>query len=260
MKISIICIYNNKSSLNKYLLKTLKKQEIDYQLILIDNCNNKFDCASDALNYGGNKATGDLLIFIHQDVELFENNLKDIVYYCKSLENFGVAGIAGTDLNGGFVKSNGIHHIPSEEMASTHLNNIEQVQTLDEVLLIIPQNIFNKFKFNSEICNDWHLYGADYCLQLIKNGYDIYVLPIKFYHVSNGSSMSVEYFKTLKNILNEYKNDFKVIHTVCWGSHKTKNSIKINLMLLLYKLRLKEPLAKFLKKYKKIYNNIMSNK
>ena len=34
---SIVCVYNNKTILEEYLLKSLKKQTSKYELILVDN-------------------------------------------------------------------------------------------------------------------------------------------------------------------------------------------------------------------------------
>ena len=168
MKISIICVYNNKQTLKNCLLDSLKKTKTEYELILIDNRNGEFNSAADALNYGGNKANGDLLLFVHQDVIFFENNLEDIIFYCKNSQNLGIAGVAGTDELSGLVKSNGIHHTPPIDMGPIHIYEVESAQTLDEVLLIIPKEVFDNFKFDAKTCYHWHLYGADYCLQLKK--------------------------------------------------------------------------------------------
>lgn len=238
MQLSIICVYNNKQILEKCLLNSLNNQNVDYELILIDNSFGEFTCAADALNFGGNKASGEFLLFVHQDVIFFEKNLEDILSYCNNCKNLGIAGVAGTDINEGNVKSNGVHNIPPEDMALIHINDIEPAQTLDEVLLIVPKEIFNKFKFDNVTCNHWHLYGADYCLQLIKNSFCVYILPIKLYHCSNGFSMSIEYYKTLKKILNKYINDFDCIHTTCLGTHYTKNQLKVNILYFLYKYHL----------------------
>ena len=51
--LSIICVYNNRDILEKYLLNSLKVQSIEYELILIDNTSGKFNSAAKALNYGG---------------------------------------------------------------------------------------------------------------------------------------------------------------------------------------------------------------
>jgi hypothetical protein len=40
--LSIVCVYNNIDILNEYLIKGLKYQKGDYELILIDNTDNKF--------------------------------------------------------------------------------------------------------------------------------------------------------------------------------------------------------------------------
>ena len=66
--ISIVCVYNNKEILNKYLIKSLESQTEDYELILLDNTQNKFNSAAKALNNGGRKAKGDYIMFVHQDV------------------------------------------------------------------------------------------------------------------------------------------------------------------------------------------------
>ena len=66
--LSVICVYNNKQILESFLLESLKKQNINYELILINNVNNEFTSAAKALNYAATKATGDYLLFVHQDI------------------------------------------------------------------------------------------------------------------------------------------------------------------------------------------------
>ena len=72
-KISVICVFNNMDQFEKQLNKSLKQQDVDYELIAIDNSNNKFSSASQALNYGSEKAKGDILVFSHQDIFLKRN-------------------------------------------------------------------------------------------------------------------------------------------------------------------------------------------
>ena len=69
--ISIICIYNNRNILDNYLLKSLERHNTDYELILVDNTENKFTKAADALNYGAKNAKGEFLMFVHQDIDLY---------------------------------------------------------------------------------------------------------------------------------------------------------------------------------------------
>ena len=95
--ISIVCVYNNKEILENYLLKNLSTKSVEYELILIDNTNGKFKSAAEAINYGGKKAKGNYLMFVHQDVNLSSPSwLMDVESILKNLDNLGVAGVAGS--------------------------------------------------------------------------------------------------------------------------------------------------------------------
>ena len=91
-----------------------------------------------------------------------------------------------------------------------------KVQTIDECLVIIPKSVFEKFKFDEEICNDWHLYTVEYCLRLVKINLDIFVIPNFIYHASAGYSISKSYFDILENLLIKYKNEHTCIYTTVW--------------------------------------------
>lgn len=96
LMISIICVYNNEDYLENYLLNSLKAQNIDHELILLDNSDGRFKSAAEALNYGGNKAKCDYLMFVHQDFQLDSDSwLKEAEEIMENLENVGVAGVAG---------------------------------------------------------------------------------------------------------------------------------------------------------------------
>ena len=92
--ISIICVYNDEVTLKANLLSSLKKQDAEYELILIDTTKNNFESLPKALNYSGSKARGEYLMFVHQDVELIGSNwLKSAEKILTSVDNLGVAGV-----------------------------------------------------------------------------------------------------------------------------------------------------------------------
>jgi hypothetical protein len=62
----------------------------------------------------------------------------------------------------------------------------EKVQTLDELLLIVPRSVFSKMQFDEETFDGWHCYGADYCLSVKQMGLSAYVLPVLVYHRTLG--------------------------------------------------------------------------
>lgn len=219
--ISVICVYNNQDKLEKYLLKSLKHQTVDYELILVDNTNNEFKSAPKALNYGANKAKGRYLMFVHNDVDLSSNKwLENTEKTLKSLENLGIAGVAGVSENYPSNISNIEHGIPPKSVGK-HIKTPIQVETLDECLIIIPKSVFDKFNFDEKL-DGWHLWAVDYCLNIIKYNYNVYVIPKFIYHISHGSAMSNDYYLILKIVLEKYKKEFTKIHTTLGVWHTTR--------------------------------------
>lgn len=226
--ISVICVYNDKQVLEEYLLRSLRTQSTEYELILLDNTNDKYKNAPEALNYGGNKATGDYLMFVHQDVDLKSSTrLKEIETMMDKLDNCGIAGVAGVPENG-TLKSNIENGIPPNKPGE-EINLAIPVQTLDECLVIIPKPIFQEYKFDEKLTG-WHLYSVDYCLNIIKQGYYAYVLPVYIYHRSYMIYYSKDYYKMLKIIFSKYRDDYKKIYTSC-GTWNTNYPIKWYLFL-----------------------------
>lgn len=211
--ISIISVYNHEDLLKKYLLNSLRSQKIDYELILVDNTNEKFTSASEALNYGANKAKGDYLMFAHQDYELGSDEwLYEAGKILDNLENVGIVGVAGK-YNRNMI-SNITTGFPPEMAGPIQIEEPKKVQTLDECLIIIPKKIFEEIQFDEVVCDNWHLYATDYCLTTQKAGYDTYVIPLGGYHASPGYSFSPEaYYSTLRKLVKKHKADHKWIYT-----------------------------------------------
>lgn len=211
--LSIVCVYNNENILNNYLINSLNNQNSDYELILIDNTGGKFKSASQALNYGGKKANQKYIMFVHQDMNLISpnwlDNAEDIL---NTLNNLGVAGVAGKNKDHWLPLSNIKDGLPPQHVSPQKITIPMRVQTLDECLLIIPKKIFNMLSFDDVTCNDWHLYGVDFCLTIKKLDYEVYVLPLHAHHRSKGESMSERYFETLEKILKKHSN-YRLIYT-----------------------------------------------
>jgi len=230
-----VCIYNNKSTLKKYLLKSLDLQSIKYEKILIDNTTNKFKSASVALNYGIEKASGDYIMFVHQDVSLKSNTwLNDVEKSLIGYTKLGVAGVAGSkqDIDG--VYTNLIHGNPPLACGSFRIKNIEEVQTVDECLFIIPSNIAKKNKFDEKTCSGWHLYAVEYCLSVLKLNYQVYLIPNEIYHFSTGFSLDTSYYKILKKVVKKHMNDCTNIRTTV-GNWDTK-LVQLEIEIFKYKI------------------------
>lgn len=230
--ISIICPYNNREVLYHALLNSLKNQQgVSYELITINANEHGFLSASETLNYAGRKATGDYLIFVHQDV-IFESRyvLREIYSLCTQYD-FGIAGVAGCVKTDGIIQViSKIHHGGERQLAGSISNfNIPQtVDSLDECLLIIPKDVFTLFAF-SDIGKTWHLYGTDYSLKMKINCRSVLVFPINFWHLSDGFSLNLNYYHSVFRLVDLYKKHFKEIITIygTWPTQKSRLLVKL---------------------------------
>ena len=229
--ISVICVYNDDWILQNYLLKSLSMQKTIFELITVDNRENRFASAAEALNYGSKKAAGDYLLFVHQDVDLCSDSwLSSTEAIIATIPNLGVAGVAGISENGATLQErfrNRIKHGPEAVIWGNPIQELELVQTLDECLVIIPKSVFDVMQFDLAVCKHWHLYAHDYCLSIATKGFDVYVIPQFIYHRSTGHSSraahrrvtslnalpDAEYFDTLNHLIKKHKNQYKWIHT-----------------------------------------------
>jgi len=245
--LSIICVLNNKDILDKYLLNSLEKQTEVYDLVLVDNSNKQFASASEALNYGGALAKGDYLIFIHQDV-IFKSEtfLKDLEKKILELPKDSIIGCAGVKGRDG-VMTTISHGNPPRFAGNIKIKKAEKCQTLDEVLIGVSKKVFSRMKFDSTICDGWHLYAVDYCLSAAEIGIPIYVLPLDIFHLSSGSSMDSYYYEILRKVASKHQKKVKTIYTTM-GTWPTS---KIKLEILLFVIILKKMIYKyFLKIFK----------
>ena len=230
--------------MNKYLLKSLDKQTADYELILVDNTQKKFKSATEALNYGGEKAIGKYIIFAHQDVDLLSKKfLEDLGLILSKITNLGIAGVAGKSELNRFILSNIKQGQPPKYAAKIQIKEPVNVQTVDECFFVIPKNVFEMVKFDEKVCDGWHLYAVDYCLSVKEMKFLVCVVPISLYHRSVADSFSKEYYSTIKKIIKKHKKNFDPIFTTMgnWNSYYPLSLQIIYQIIILYytKFRLK---------------------
>jgi len=249
---SIVCAFSNKDTFQKYLATSLQNQAAQYEPVFIDNCEKRFTSAAAALNHGGRRANGKYIMFVHQDVDLeSETWLADAEKMLDDLPALGVAGVAGISESGHNLRERGrniIRHGP-EKMVWEFGNAIDKpevVQTLDCCVLIMPGTVFEKIQFDEAACDNWHLYGEDYCLQAKSAGLNAYVLPFSIYHASRGikklnradivlslGALPPEYYATLKNLIRKYSNKYRHIYTTNgeWNTYQPVIIQRIDMLL-----------------------------
>ena len=210
--ISLICCTNNLKTYEEMLLNSLKAQNVEYEVVLINNEDKQYSSASSALNAGAKLAKGEYLVFVHQDITFQDPSfLMNIIKHIDNLN--GIVGVAGsleekgvvTNLRQGAQKQLGGELTLSEPM---------KVQTLDEVLIACHRSVYELVKFDEVTCDDWHLYGVDFCLSAAEKGIKSFVVPDEIYHKSSGK-ISLGYALSLRKVLKKHRKTFNKIYTTC---------------------------------------------
>jgi hypothetical protein len=228
---SIVCVYNNKDVFSRYLLKSLKAQTAEFELVALDNSAGAFSSTAQALNHGARQiqASSKYIMFAHQDFSFCSpSSLEKTEKMLDALTDVGIAGVAGNNEDEKRIISNIQHGTPPRTSGKSILQPL-RVMTLDECCVFIPRSVFNNYCFDETVCDGWHAYAVDYCLNVSSRGLGVYVLPVEAYHVSEGM-LSFAYFKGLKKVLQKYHARHETIHTTC-GSWNTGTPVSIHWLL-----------------------------
>lgn len=192
---SVICVWNNREKLDRFLLASLHNQTFPCELLLIDNRNGEFKNAARILNETARKAKYSRLLFVHQDVALGSPDWFSKVWKnLNRLRRFGAAGAAGRNAKDMF--SNLKHSQPPQPASDRQIKPPVHVQTLDGCLMIVQKDLFLQQSFDEKTCTGWYLYIAEYCLELARRKRKVYVLPQEIYHESIGPSDPEVYKET----------------------------------------------------------------
>ena len=215
--VSIIIIATNAEQL-KCAQELISQQSVfdEIELIILENYNNRaFSSAATALNYGARKAKAEYLIFMHQDVYLYDTRAveKCVEYLSEKGDDtiLGVAGVCKNDeiLHSDIYGKDGIRFCPP-------LNGkIEEAVSLDECFIAMSRSTWKKLLFDEKVCDDWHFYGVDICYtNMLRGGHNI-VYPLEICHFSGGNIYSAGFCKTLKKVIKKYKGKVKMLLTPC---------------------------------------------
>lgn len=234
-KISVICVYNNANQLETELLKSLKNQDVEYELVLVDNRNKQYPSAAKALNCGAVRANGEYLIFTHQDITLKEKNaLRDFSDAIRYVGYGSLIGAAGA-IEGDAENKSNFTEGDSIDYSYVHncSGNLQEVSCIDEAFFGMTKETWQRHHFDEELCDNWHLYAVEASLYARKQGFSVFLKPVQIHHSSLGH-ISQAYMRTLKRLCKAYRRDFKRIWTTCYKVRT--NPIYINTLITVWKL------------------------
>lgn len=217
-KITVVCCYNNKKQLDEFVA-SLENQTEKCDIILIENIGNKFSSCSQALNHALKKVKTEYVVFSHQDIILSENDmLENFINYIKQTNCGDIVGVAGAK-----GKSQVYTNIKqSSELVYAGKNRVSgllECYTVDECFFGGHTKSFKDNPFDEKLCDNWHMYAIERCLNANFSGNKVYVCDIPLVHQSSGK-INHAYNVNFYNISKAYAKKTDWIYTTC-ASAKT---------------------------------------
>lgn len=224
--VTIVCCYNDREQYDR-LLRSLAEQRLEYELMGIDNCGQRFSSCSRALNSVLDEIKTEYVIFSHQDIELPEPDmLGQFVTYMEGIGAGDILGVAGAVENPDRSAKNlecvisNVHHGADLVVAGeTEFTGMTACDTVDECFFGGRTECFQRAPFDEELCDNWHLYAVERCLYARTRGHQVYVCDLPLLHHSGGK-INHTYNQNFYRIAGTYAKKLDCIRTVC-GSART---------------------------------------
>lgn len=205
LKVSIIIVYTDLKKLEEakaWIERQTISDSIEY--IALDNRKNIFSSAAKALNHGAEIAKEEILMFMHQDVYLWD--ISAVERYREYLQKNAdaIIGVAGT-LNDGSVVMDIWETKDKIERGTRANGQIFEVETLDECLIAMTRQTWKKLRFDEVCCNNWHGYAVDICMANTLSGGRNMMVPLKICHDSFGNAENDSFRDTVGRLVRKYR-------------------------------------------------------
>lgn len=215
-KISVITVYTNTDKLSE-ALSWLEKQSVypDVELVMLDNRENRFSSCAQALNYGAEHSCGEYLVFMHQDVYLWDlQALEKYVAYLSENPD-AIIGVAGVPR--GMKTVTDVYETKEKIRRGNRAYGKEyEVESLDECLIAMTRAHWQELPFDEQCCDNWHCYGVDMCFANTLRGGRNIMLPLEICHDSQGDARNNSYRATIRNLIRKYHGTaIQRINTTC---------------------------------------------
>jgi len=219
--LSIIICHRKKELLSAIKANIEKTIGISYELIVIDNSENKYSILS-AYNEGVKKAKYDFLCFSHEDIIFHTKDWgKNVIAHFANPE-VGMIGVAGglaqSEIpsawwyNDYFAKSVNNVLLPSNDKNDKKLYHYKpdfitdktEVVVVDGVWFCIRRSLFDKISFDEKTFKGFHLYDMDISMQVSQHSEVFVINDILLQHFSNGK-ITQSYYEDLISFTEKWK-------------------------------------------------------
>lgn len=216
-KWTLVAAVNNEAVLRSCLLNSSVASQAS-EIILQKG----YSSAALAYNAALQKAATDVVVFVHQDVFLpngWEAKLQRALDWLSEKDpQWGVAGIWGVQASGN--RSGHLYCVGLGQVLGDEYNGAIEVQTLDEVLLIVRKS--SQLQFDEKLPG-FHLYATDICLEAQRRGMRCYAISAFCVHNTNGYSLLPrEFWKNYLTLRRKWRTRLPVttpcteITAFCW--------------------------------------------
>lgn len=168
--VSIVCVYNDPVVRERCLdrsIEVLREEAPEVEYIPVDNTAHAFPTAGAALNHGASQARHDVVVFAHQDVYLHSLvALERAASILTAQSGFGMLGAFGFTATGGLAG----HIRDRVVLLGSPVTAPIEVDSLDEVLFMVPRQRIAAMPLSEEPELAWHAYAVEYGLRLRSAG------------------------------------------------------------------------------------------
>jgi hypothetical protein len=216
---TIVCVSHRPEVLESWLLPSTRSQTASYELRVVNQRTADYPSCAAALNAAAVEARGRYLMFVHHDVAWDSPDfLAHLAALLDRTPRLGVAGVVGSADRRTFpyrtYENAVLEGDPPGRLSGRPLDRPRSVQTVDELMVIVPTAVFRRLQFDPIACDDWHLYGVDYSLSVRRLGLRAWVLPVVVRHKSSGV-LSPGYYRSLARVCRKHRGAVNRICTTC---------------------------------------------
>lgn len=215
-KVSVITVYTNLEKLAQ-ANQWLEKQSIypETEVLQLDNRNQRFISCAQALNYGAEHAVADYLVFMHQDLYLWDlQALEKCVAFLEENPDT-IIGVAGVPQGEGTV-TDIYESVDLLERGTRANGKICGVDSLDECFFAMKREKWQQLRFDEVTCDDWHGYAVDICFNNTLHGGRNILVPLKVCHDSKGNAQSKSFRNAIRRLVKKYHGTaISRIHGTC---------------------------------------------
>jgi hypothetical protein len=210
---SVVCASNGPVLKRNLLASPCLGPGSRHEVILVSNC----PSAAVGLNFGIEKAEGEWVACVHQDVYLPKGWDRCLAHQLREAERqFGPVGVAGV-YGVGEVESPRSSRLP---LGATRIGWVvdrkrvlrdgpelpARVATLDELLLVVRRD--STMRFDPEL--GFHLYGADICIQAHERGLAVVALEALCHHNSASVGLPDAFFASADVFASKWRHRLPV--------------------------------------------------